>query len=952
MDPVTAFGLVVNILTFIEFTSKVLPGAYDLYVSGRESTKENDQIEKVITDLKDCSLGLSVNAGSASIHEVALQKLAKDCDELCLELITNLSKLKLSKKSKWGALKKSVASQWKKKDIAALEARLGEYRQQMNLRLVAILQDDQSTIKAQLDKVQAAAEKMSSTSANGLQALREDILGLLSPPTATNLGTHGQPSVLFDSLGNIGRKIDELHKATRTTDCETRILEHLWFKEIFAREDLIDNAADGTFDWILESREDGQSPQVSISDADSPEADRSPASSSAEGSDGGDDISRDSSTFRNLIGLSDEMKAARKRLQDWLSSGSGVFHISGKAGAGKSTLMKLLCRHERTKELLRTWSNQKGLVFASFYFWNPGSELQNSLPGLYRSILFHVLRQCPDLIPRVFPTQWKQLYAAQPSSRKLETGHFRESAIKEAFKLLIESSGTYNDVSICLFIDGLDEYHAKAYDHRLLASEISKWTKAYNVKICASSRPHVEFMDGFKEAQRLHLHDLTSRDIMRLACQMFENDPNFLRVKHTYSSLVEEIVKGAEGVFLWAVLVLKSVIAEVGLHSTHARLLGKIHESPRELDDLYDKILGALDPGDRRRANLMLSLVLTCPPQDVVETIEFDWIDDIADPTFPSHKHIRPFHSDEDFSSRLEAATRQVSGLTRGLLVTKEGIVCGRFIPMRFVEIYTGFRIIYHSKASHGTFLHWAISSGQSIYVEEEMKRGGMPRKDENDLEAMSSDPDSSRSSSVILSAAVCSHDTDMCDLLVRAGFSVRHKVALYRDSSMEPTHSGTATVWLVLVSFTVFWKNMATGIKTRPLESVLRRYQGLPTVFGFIYDSHLSDVFAVSLQDFIELASPPNSKTLLGLLPPPPQTLTLPPGFVAELHRYLRKEVEVEGEIAEVKMLSTNPLAMKAYMQQDKDSGTDDPDDRFRWLGTASEGEWLLGHGWQFRVY
>ncbi|KAK4221759.1 hypothetical protein QBC38DRAFT_461119 [Podospora fimiseda] len=30
----------------------------------------------------------------------------------------------------------------------------------------------------------------------------------------------------------------------------------------------------------------------------------------------------------------------------WLAEGDGVFHISGKLGSGKSTLMKYLCRHE------------------------------------------------------------------------------------------------------------------------------------------------------------------------------------------------------------------------------------------------------------------------------------------------------------------------------------------------------------------------------------------------------------------------------------------------------------------------------------------------------------------------------------------------------------------------------------------------------------------------------
>jgi len=40
----------------------------------------------------------------------------------------------------------------------------------------------------------------------------------------------------------------------------------------------------------------------------------------------------------------------------WLSSGRGIFHISGKMGSGKSTLMKFLSGHERTQAELRTWA--------------------------------------------------------------------------------------------------------------------------------------------------------------------------------------------------------------------------------------------------------------------------------------------------------------------------------------------------------------------------------------------------------------------------------------------------------------------------------------------------------------------------------------------------------------------------------------------------------------------
>jgi hypothetical protein len=42
----------------------------------------------------------------------------------------------------------------------------------------------------------------------------------------------------------------------------------------------------------------------------------------------------------------------------WLSSGNGAYHIAGKLGSGKSTLMKYLCGHSRVREELQKWAGR------------------------------------------------------------------------------------------------------------------------------------------------------------------------------------------------------------------------------------------------------------------------------------------------------------------------------------------------------------------------------------------------------------------------------------------------------------------------------------------------------------------------------------------------------------------------------------------------------------------
>lgn len=61
-----------------------------------------------------------------------------------------------------------------------------------------------------------------------------------------------------------------------------------------------------------------------------------------------------------------------------------------------------------------------------------------TLRGLYRSILYEVLSQRPDLMPDLFPKQWETFHAAcQVGDRVVEGSLFPESMIKEAFDLLM-----------------------------------------------------------------------------------------------------------------------------------------------------------------------------------------------------------------------------------------------------------------------------------------------------------------------------------------------------------------------------------------------------------------------------------------------------------------------------------------------------------------------------------
>ena len=122
-------------------------------------------------------------------------------------------------------------------------------------------------------------------------------------------------------------------------------------------------------------------------------------------------------------------------LPNWLATGRGCYWISGKAGSGKSTLMKYILGNTKTTNALRKWSGSSELVVASFFFWYAGTPLQKSQAGLLRALLLSVLNRRPDLVPVLFPN----LYRSIISDQILKTIEFTHNELRSAFMTLCSS---------------------------------------------------------------------------------------------------------------------------------------------------------------------------------------------------------------------------------------------------------------------------------------------------------------------------------------------------------------------------------------------------------------------------------------------------------------------------------------------------------------------------------
>ena len=295
----------------------------------------------------------------------------------------------------------------------------------------------------------------------------------------------------------------------------------------------------------------------------------------------------------------------------WLRYDNGIYWINGKAASGKSTLMRYICDHPHTKSLLDLWASPLVATTATFFFWNSGTPEQKSQSGFLRSLLFEVLQQYPELVPIVLPWLWARQYSNLVDKSHITAyNSWTLPKLEQAFKRLIEQD--IIAFKLCLFVDGLDEYDG---DHEEIATlfQLITASSTSNIKVCVSSRPLLVFEDAFGEGPGLRLQDLTYRDIVQYVGDKLGNNPRFRQLTaeepELAPELTKEVVNKADGVFLWVILVVKSLLAGLGNRDSIADLQRRLKLLPSDLEALYSHMVTLIDPFYIQEASQIFQLV-------------------------------------------------------------------------------------------------------------------------------------------------------------------------------------------------------------------------------------------------------------------------------------------------------------------------------------------------------
>lgn len=370
---------------------------------------------------------------------------------------------------------------------------------------------------------------------------------------------------------------------------------------------------------------------------------------------------------------------------DWLCSPSAhaVYWIRGKAGSGKSTLMRELDQKVSEEQHdLHDWARGCETLHASSYLWNAGSVTQKSLTGLLLSLVYQLFRQRADLIEiSVSSHRWQT--ALEPGA-KMRT--WAESELQDVLRTFVRQ--TCPDAKLLLLVDGLDEYDGSDEQRMDMISFFQGLTAIDGVKVCVSSRPWVIYQDAFKCCPQLRLEELTKKDISLYVHDQLLGSDLFRVQQRRYPKLLtnisHEIIQKADGVFLWVRLVVRELLKRVRDGAFASELMNQLHAVPPDLDDYFMRMMETIEPRYRQDASTMLQIALcsmdftldqTSPNVKLIAgpallLLHLQYLHEEDAPDFVTSPDFRPlrYDDDEEVSYWVETLDRRLTSRCMGLL--------------------------------------------------------------------------------------------------------------------------------------------------------------------------------------------------------------------------------------------------------------------------------------------
>ena len=587
LEPLSAFSLACNVIQIVETGCKLLAAAADYRQAGDGALKEHRELREVSRTLNNLSTSLKSSFQSPvssplPAEETRLLQANEECLRLSQDFIGLLDHLKVKDRhATFESLRMSIKARWYKDRMDAMQKAMSEARDNLNIAFLIYMHAQQSAASSQTeDSIANSAAQVQQSILIAVNAtsgsIQQEIKDLAERLKETYLDADDQTAVGFlsaneEALHQISNQLNSIatmqeHRHTakdgdRNLAAQEKILDGLQFGQMNDRREQIHEAHDETYRWMLQSLPSGQ---------------------------------RRWDCFHT-----------------WLTSSSTdqhIYWVHGKAGSGKSTMLKFLHDNIAVDRHLSPWADGCTVLRAVCFFWTPGSTLQKSLSGLYRSVLFQILDQAPDLMSEVVPSRrWK---AAQVHGT--QTMEWTESELRNAIKACIEKARP--ETKVLFLIDGLDEFEGTDEQREDLIDYLVGLSRYGNLKLCLSSRPWNIYREAFQHFPQLKLDDLTYNDIKTYVVSKLQSHRLFQYIGRQDPEQAEllcvSIITKAAGVFLWVRLVVRDILRCLRDGDGLEQLRRRLDYIPADLDEYFVRMIDSIEPEHRREASVLLQLAM------------------------------------------------------------------------------------------------------------------------------------------------------------------------------------------------------------------------------------------------------------------------------------------------------------------------------------------------------
>ena len=261
-----------------------------------------------------------------------------------------------------------------------------------------------------------------------------------------------------------------------------------------------------------------------------------------------------------------------------------------------------------TLELLQVWTKGKKLIVADHFFWMLGSPMQRSYQGMLQILVHKVFMNDRSLVPICCPDR---CYPNAPRAGRL----WSTSDLFDCLSAIAEKT----DANYCFFIDALDEYHPQG-EHVKLVGQLLDLASRSNVKLCVSSRSWTVFECAFGQSDQQIRLEATTRDNIRsfVSSRLLELENasgHYCLGKQKYETerFIEKFLDKADGVFIWAHLVVSSMCDRLLAGANLPELEHCLDEFPAELEEylhrlVYDRIGSTWRQGQYSETAIALKL--------------------------------------------------------------------------------------------------------------------------------------------------------------------------------------------------------------------------------------------------------------------------------------------------------------------------------------------------------